>query len=131
MTTRGTLKLILAAVFLLAGTGCQTFHSGPQANLQEIYHGAAKRTGIERRAVIVIPGILGSRLVNNPSGQTIWGAFSREAAKPTDPKSARLIALPMARNKPPPSPLRFFSPGSGYIGLFSYRSGKHPPINYS
>lgn len=45
--------------------------------------------------VIVIPGILGSRLVDRESGRVVWGAFEGGYANPETPQGARLIALPM------------------------------------
>lgn len=70
-----------------------------EANLDYIYAGAAKRKDIHRNAVIVIPGILGSRLVNEPTGQVAWGAFTRQAVNPKKPESARIFALPMENGK--------------------------------
>ena len=72
----------------------------PRAKLDDIYEGAAKRKDIHRNAVIVIPGILGSRLVNGPTDQVVWGAFTRDAANPRKPESARVFALPMETGKP-------------------------------
>ena len=81
-------------LFVILLTNC-SFRPEPPAKLPSIYKEAAQRKDIERNAVIVIPGILGSRLVNDPTQQVVWGAFTREAAKPSKPASARLIALPM------------------------------------
>lgn len=83
---------ILTAAFF---SSCQSLQKRPEADLNDIYGGAAKRNTLNRNAVIVIPGILGSRLVEQPSGQMVWGAFSRDAANPKAPESARLISLPM------------------------------------
>ncbi len=53
-----------------------------------------------RNPVIVIPGILGSRLVDEPTGTVGWGAFSGEYANPADPAGARLLAHPMQPGAP-------------------------------
>jgi hypothetical protein len=45
--------------------------------------------------VIVIPGILGSNLVDRESGRTVWGAFAGGAVTPKTAEGARLVALPM------------------------------------
>ena len=47
--------------------------------------------------VIVIPGILGSRLVDDATGQVAWGAFSGDYAKTNTPDGARLVSLPMSQ----------------------------------
>ena len=98
MTVLASLRSPFAILLLLASSACQTKNSS--VDLDELYGGAAQRKTIARKAVIVIPGIMGSRLVNGPTKQIVWGAFSREAAKPTNPDSARLVALPMTTDTP-------------------------------
>ena len=93
-----SLKSSFAVLVLLASSACQTKNSS--VDLNELYRGAAQRKTMARKAVIVIPGILGSRLVDGSTNQTVWGAFSREAARPTNPDSARLVALPMTTGTP-------------------------------
>lgn len=89
--------LILTLVF----AACQAWkEKQPEADLELIYKGAAQRKDIHRNAVIVIPGIMGSRLTHGPSEQIVWGAFTRDAANPRDPEAARLFALPMAKGTP-------------------------------
>ncbi len=48
-----------------------------------------------RNPVIVIPGILGSRLVSTASTQAVWGEFGTGFATPGIAENTRLIALPM------------------------------------
>ena len=50
--------------------------------------------------MIVIPGILGSRLVHEDSGTTVWGAFGGGFADPRTDDGARLVALPMQQGVP-------------------------------
>ena len=45
--------------------------------------------------IILIPGILGSRLVDENPGEIVWGIFSGTYADPGSPEEARLVALPM------------------------------------
>jgi len=88
-----TLKGLL--VCLLVAGGCTLRYKAP--DLGELYNRAAQYEGPERRAIIVIPGILGSTLVDEQTGTTVWGAFSGGYAKPGSPEGARLVALPMRR----------------------------------
>jgi hypothetical protein len=68
--------------------------------LHEIYSETAQRIGPERNPVVVIPGILGSKLVERDSRQIVWGAFTYGAADADYPEGANLIALPMAAGAP-------------------------------
>lgn len=64
-------------------------------DLNTVYRDAAQRKTNERNPVIVIPGILGSKLVDSETQTIVWGAFQRKASKPNVPAQARMIALPM------------------------------------
>lgn len=68
--------------------------------LGDLYNQAAMKADVERNPVIVIPGILGSKLVDPQTGQSIWGVFSGDYADPRKPANMRLIALPMQRSAP-------------------------------
>ncbi|MGH8549522.1 MAG: esterase/lipase family protein [Methylococcales bacterium] len=72
---------------------------GPVPDLGGLYNRAAEFDDATRNPVIVIPGVLGSKLVDRVSGRTVWGAFEGEYADPETDDGARLIALPMAEGK--------------------------------
>jgi hypothetical protein len=65
-----------------------------------LYDRAARWNGVERNPVIVIPGILGSKLVQRDTGRIAWGAFSGNYANPEKPDGLRLLALPMRAGVP-------------------------------
>ena len=65
------------------------------ANLKTIYDRSAQYHLPDRNPVIVIPGVLGSRLVDEETGVTVWGAFRKDYADPGSAEGARLIALPL------------------------------------
>jgi len=72
----------------------------PRPDLGVIYDTPAQKIGAQRKPVIVIPGILGSKL-EEPGLQTpVWGAFTYGAADPDTVAGARLVALPMEKGKP-------------------------------
>ena len=48
-----------------------------------------------RNPVILLPGILGTRLVDPSSGTVVWGAFGGDYANPHTQEGARLCSLPM------------------------------------
>jgi pimeloyl-ACP methyl ester carboxylesterase len=77
-------------LIVLAGCGRQR---GP--DLGGLYNRAARHHDKQRNPVIVIPGILGSRLVEAGSSTVVWGAFTGKFANPQTPEGARLFALPM------------------------------------
>ncbi len=88
-----------AAALAAPGPGCATTVAHAP-DLRAIYDEPAQRIGDHRNPVILIPGILGSRLVDGGSGRVVWGAFSGDYADPEDAEGARLFALPMREGAP-------------------------------
>jgi hypothetical protein len=90
-TNRRLIPLALAApAVLIACT------RGPESpNLGDLYSEAAMSHDLDRNPVIVIPGILGSHLVDSRTGRSVWGAFSGDYVDPENPDDANLAALPM------------------------------------
>src|SRR5690606_7270249 len=62
----------LGSALVLAG--CRT-QSEKVADLAAIYDRAAQEIGPDRTPVVVIPGILGSKLVDS-DGTKVWGSFT-------------------------------------------------------
>lgn len=83
----------LAAVLVVALTGCHAAPTGP--DLGSLYNRAASSRDEWRNPIVVIPGILGSRLVDDTDGTVVWGAFSGGFANPETADGARRVALPM------------------------------------
>lgn len=88
----------LALLVALVPLGCST--NIPMPDLGDRYNRTAQYHGPDRNPVIVIPGILGSKLTHPPTDTRVWGAFDGGAANPGTPEGARLIALPMAQGQP-------------------------------
>lgn len=63
--------------------------------VKELYEPVAKEQAPDRNPVILIPGILGSKLQDMDSKATVWGAFAPGAVVPNRPDSKRLIGLPL------------------------------------
>jgi len=61
-----------------------------------IYERSAQYHRPERNPVIVIPGILGSRLVNQATGMRVWGAFKGVSVDPGTKEGAQLLSLPIS-----------------------------------
>jgi pimeloyl-ACP methyl ester carboxylesterase len=81
--------LIVGLVTLsLVSTACISARRTP--NLEHIFASARTRTG--KRPVIVIPGILGSELINSKTGQTIWPSAFRTSSNEGLPISPNLEA---------------------------------------
>lgn len=84
----------LAALLTLAAlVGCSRRVSAP--DLGALYSRAAREHDLERNPVVVIPGILGSRLADAETGRVVWGAFTGDFVDPEVPADARLAAVPM------------------------------------
>ncbi len=64
-------------------------------NLGEIYSAAARQEHLDRNPIIVIPGILGSQLVDG-QGRVVWGEFGPNAVNLQSAEGTRLMALPMS-----------------------------------
>ncbi|MCA9287667.1 MAG: hypothetical protein KDA05_03730, partial [Phycisphaerales bacterium] len=90
---------LAAAILGIAMTGCAT-QAPQQADLGAIYDVAAQNVGADRNPVIVIPGILGSKLESPDSRVPVWGSFTYGAADPDTAEGARLVALPMETGVP-------------------------------
>jgi len=88
------LFLIFLSAILSA---CSTPHHAP--DLGKIYNELAQMEDPYRNPIIVIPGLLGSKLVDSTSGSIAWGAFGFGHANPNTEAGARLIALPMGEGK--------------------------------
>ena len=82
-------------IFTIFMTACATSKQD-NANLKRLYDRSAQYHLPDRNPVIVIPGILGSRLVDEDTGVTVWGAFRKDYANPGSDEGARLIALPLS-----------------------------------
>lgn len=78
-------------------SACSTPHHTP--DLGKIYNELAQREDPYRNPIIVIPGLLGSKLVERTSGSIAWGAFGLGHANPNSEAGARLVALPMGEGK--------------------------------
>lgn len=97
LASRATLRL--AAPFI-AFVSVSCISAPPEADLSAIYNEAAQSIGDDRNPVIVIPGILGSKLYDPRTQTDVWGAFVYGAADADLPEGARLIALPIERDVP-------------------------------
>jgi pimeloyl-ACP methyl ester carboxylesterase len=85
----------LAAFGLLLATfGCAQTVETPE--LGGLYDRLAQEHDPQRNPVIVIPGILGSKLVDDRDGRVVWGAFAGGYSDPGKPEGARLVSIPMS-----------------------------------
>jgi len=93
--TRRVFRCGIVMVCLAIGsTGCVSFGKH-EADVKIIYEKSAQYHMPDRNPVIVIPGILGSKLFDRDSQRTVWGAFEPESVDPTTAEGARLISLPV------------------------------------
>src|SRR5438445_2611256 len=84
LVTRHLSLVMLLVALTTSNMSCGARHT---PNLQRIFEGARARKG--KRPVIVIPGILGSRIVNRKTGEVVWPSAFRSKANdlslPTTP----------------------------------------------
>ena len=94
-------RSIAASAVLVASTLLVACAAPPPVpELGDIYDEAAQAIAEERVPVVVIPGILGSRLEDADTGQIVWGGFVRGAADADVPEGARAVSLPMRMGTP-------------------------------
>ncbi len=92
---RGLTLGLMGFIMLLAG--CSSPPKAP--DLGGIYNHLAQHEDPYRNPVILIPGLLGSKLVDPDSGVIVWGAFGTGTLNPNKPDDARLFGLPMQPGK--------------------------------
>jgi hypothetical protein len=69
-------------------------------DLGKIYNLAAHYNHRDRCPVVVVPGFLGSVLVDQETGIKVWGEFSRKALNPATPEGTRLFGMAMQKGVP-------------------------------
>jgi pimeloyl-ACP methyl ester carboxylesterase len=92
------LAIVAAALSVPLMTGC-SFNTPRTADLALIYNTSAQNLGVDRTPVVVVPGILGSKL-NDEDGSKVWGSFTFGAADVDTAVGARQLSLPMEFGKP-------------------------------
>ncbi len=85
-------------VFPTATTEARTVQGRP--DLGSIYSRTAQVEDLRRNPIIVIPGILGSKLVDESEKRVVWGEFGGNGIDPATPDGARLLGLPVEIETP-------------------------------
>ena len=98
MANRFNLPILVCFVAGLSLLGCAG--KDGVGDLGKFYTEAAMRHGPQQNPVILIPGILGSRLIERDTSDSsrstlVWGSLNRGLADPSQPVGARLMAIPM------------------------------------
>ncbi len=89
---------VIMATSVFVVVGCATKLQSP--DLGGLYNDLIQAEDPYRNPVIVVPGILGSKLKDLDSNAVVWGAFGPGSQNPKKPEAARLIALPMREGTP-------------------------------
>jgi len=87
----------ILSLFFVLMSACSTAQRVP--DLGHIYNALAMHEDPHRNPVIVIPGLLGSKLVDQDTGEKVWGAFGFGQVDPNSPTGARQFSLPMAKGR--------------------------------
>ncbi|WLD10496.1 lipase/acyltransferase domain-containing protein [Planctellipticum variicoloris] len=69
-------------------------------DLGSLYNRTARADDRDRNPIVVIPGILGSRLVDDRTGEVAWGEFGSSGPIPGTAASVQALGLPMAAGRP-------------------------------
>lgn len=89
---------VLPLIWIGLAAGCAATRQ--RAPLGAIYNEAAQAPDFARNPVIVIPGILGSRLVDDETGELVWGRFERLRFFRQTTTDVTAAALPMREGVP-------------------------------
>ncbi len=87
----------ILSLFFLLFSACSTTEHFP--DLGDLYNELAQEEDPHRNPVIVIPGLLGSKLVDQDTDEMVWGAFGLGQVDPNTPTGARQFSLPMEKGK--------------------------------
>ncbi len=63
--------------------------------LNELYAATAHSENAIRNPVIVVPGMMGSKLQHAPTGRTVWGVFDNQSIDADVPDDVRLLSCPI------------------------------------
>jgi len=89
-----TLFLFTIALGIVA---CQPAYRSP--DLGGLYNNLVQNENPYRNPVILIPGLLGSKLIDRQSEVMVWGRFGFETHSSNDEFSQKRLALPMGVGK--------------------------------
>lgn len=97
MLARASLvTVLLGGISLLASCSPATFGSGRWTSYQEAAGSFDRRVN----PIIVIPGILGSKLVDHDTNKVAWGSYGLGAIRHASGEGRRTLALPMEPGAP-------------------------------
>jgi pimeloyl-ACP methyl ester carboxylesterase len=89
--------ILIFSLFLLLLSACSSAPHTP--DLGNLYNKLAMHEDPHRNPVIVIPGLLGSKLVDQDTNDMVWGAFGTGQVDPNTPTGSRQFSLPMGKGK--------------------------------
>lgn len=83
----------IRVVFIMSLIACSPAYKSP--DLGGLYNSLVQNESPYRNPVILIPGLLGSKLVDKSTGTVVWGTFGLNTVSPRTAEGARAIAIPM------------------------------------
>ncbi len=90
----------LLIVGFCTSMGCEAIKKRKHVDLGDIYNELAQIPDYERNPVVVVPGILGSRLIDGQTGEIVWGEMGPGGVSPRRTRSLTELALPMQSGVP-------------------------------
>jgi pimeloyl-ACP methyl ester carboxylesterase len=91
------IRIFTLLLLLIVLNACVSAYKPP--DLGGLYNDLVQNESPHRNPVILIPGILGSRLVEKESEEIAWGTFGSGRINPNTAAGARRIGLPMAEGQ--------------------------------
>jgi len=88
-------QLVISLTLALLCVSCSSRREPEVADIGRIYNTAARNHQVDINPVIVIPGILGSKLIEPESKKSIWGIFDNNFIDTNKPENLPAITLPL------------------------------------
>jgi len=92
------LSTITTLIFVLILTACSTPYKPP--DLGGLYNSLVQNENPYRNPVILIPGLMGSKLIDKQTGEVAWGTFGLGNTSSGTASNSTRIALPIREGKP-------------------------------
>jgi len=89
------IQFVLLFLGALLYASCSPREKKEAADIGRIYNKAARSHQADINPVIVIPGILGSKLIDPENQKSVWGIFDDNFIDTTDPENLPALALPL------------------------------------
>ncbi len=88
---------VISVLLILLIAACSSYFNAP--DLGGLYNSLVQNESPYRNPVVLIPGLVGTRLVDSASHAVVWGVLGSNTVNPSSPYGAKLVSLPMENGR--------------------------------